>query len=137
VNGGLTIPMSELEVRFSRAGGPGGQNVNRRETRVEVVLDVAGAPSIGPRRRARLLEALGSRLDADGRLRVVASEHRTQAANKEAALQRLADVLREALKPPPPPRRRTKPSRGATERRIASKRARGERKRERSWRPEE
>ena len=137
INSGLFIPASEIELRFSRASGPGGQNVNKRETRVEASFDVAGSALLGPRQRARLLEALGSRLDSDGRLRVVSSEHRTQAANREAAFERLGALLAEGLRPPPPPRRKTKPSRRATERRISEKRQRGQRKRERSWRPED
>src|SRR5215831_5154962 len=70
----VVIPLGELELRFSRSGGPGGQNVNTRSTRVEVVFDVANSPSLGPRQRARLLARLAGRLDADGNLRVVASE---------------------------------------------------------------
>lgn len=124
-------------MRFSRSGGPGGQNVNTRSTRVEVVFDVAGSPSLGPRQRARIMDKLGSRLDTDGKLRVVASEERSQAQNRELALGRLRDLLAEALRPDPPPRRPTRPSKGAVERRLASKRARGQIKRERSSVPED
>ena len=124
-------------MRFSRSGGPGGQNVNTRSTRVEVVFDVAGSPSLGPRQRARIMDKLGGRLDTDGKLRVVASEERSQAQNRELALGRLRDLLAEALRPDPPPRRPTRPSKGAVERRLASKRARGQIKRERSSVPED
>ena len=124
-------------MRFSRSGGPGGQNVNTRSTRVEVVFDVAGSPSLGPRQRARITDKLGGRLDTDGRLRVVASEERSQAQNRELALGRLRDLLAEALRPDPPPRRPTRPSKGAVERRLASKRARSRIKRERSSVPED
>src|ERR1700716_739043 len=79
----VVIPLGELELRFSRSGGPGGQNVNTRSTRVEVVFDVAGSPSLGPRQRARLLSKLAGRLDSDGKLRIVASEERSQAQNRE------------------------------------------------------
>ncbi|HVE90794.1 MAG TPA: alternative ribosome rescue aminoacyl-tRNA hydrolase ArfB [Actinomycetota bacterium] len=137
VNSHLVIPVGELELRFSRSGGPGGQNVNTRSTRVEVVFDVGRSPSLGPRQRARMLERLASKLDSEGRLRVVASEARTQAANREAALGRLGSVLEEALRPDPPPRRPTKPSRSARERRLSDKRARSHIKSERSRRFEE
>jgi len=133
----VVIPSAELEVRFSRSGGPGGQNVNTRDTRVEVVFDAARSPSLGPRQRARVLERLAGRLDSEGRLRVVASEERSQAQNREAALRRLAAVLQEALKPDPPPRRPTKPTAAAKRRRVESKRVRGRRKRERREVPEE
>lgn len=133
----LVLPEAELEVRFSRSGGPGGQNVNTRDTRVEVVFDVAGSPSLGPRRRARVLERLAGRLDGDGRLHVVASDERSQAQNRELAAGRLADLLREALKPDPPPRRPTRPSRAAQERRVETKRVAGRRKRERRTIPDD
>jgi ribosome-associated protein len=133
----VVIPLGELEMRFSRSGGPGGQNVNTRSTRVEVVFDVAGSPSLGPRQRARIMDRLGGRLDTDGKLRVVASEERSQAQNRELAMGRLRDLLAEALRPDPPPRRPTRPSKGAVERRLASKRARSRIKRERSSVPED
>ena len=133
----VVIPFGELDLRFSRSGGPGGQNVNTRSTRVEVVFDVAGSPSLGPRQRARVLSRLGGRLDAEGKLRVVASEERSQAQNRELALGRLRDLLAEALRPDPPARHPTKPSKRAVERRLAEKRARARRKRERGAVPEE
>ncbi len=133
----VSIPLDELDVRFSRSGGPGGQNVNTRSTRVEFVFDVRGSPSLGPRQRARVLNKLASRLDAAGRLRVVASEERSQAQNREVALRRLRELLEQALRPDPPPRRPTKPSPTAVERRLAGKRARGRLKRERSSVPED
>ncbi|HEX9316419.1 MAG TPA: alternative ribosome rescue aminoacyl-tRNA hydrolase ArfB [Actinomycetota bacterium] len=133
----VVIPLGELELRFSRSGGPGGQNVNTRSTRVEAVFDVAGSPSLGPRQRARVMDKLGGRLDTDGKLRVVASEERSQAQNRELALGRLRDLLAEALRPDPPPRRPTRPSKSSVERRLASKRARSRIKRERSSVPED
>lgn len=132
----VTIPLGEIETTFSKSSGPGGQNVNRRETQVEVVFDVVASPSLGPRLRARALDRLASRLDSRGRLHVVASDERTQARNREIALERLRDVLAEALKPPPPKRRKTRPSRGAKERRLTEKRQRSRMKQERAWRPE-
>ena len=125
VNGSVTIPESELEFKFSRSGGPGGQNVNTRDTKVEVVFDVGGSGALEPWQRERAIRNLGGRLDSDGRLHVVASDARTQAANRQAALKRLQAALADALRPDPAPRRPTRPSRAAKERRLSAKRARG------------
>jgi ribosome-associated protein len=130
--GSVVIPPGELQFRFSRSGGPGGQNVNTRDTRVELVFDVGASPALGPRQRARVLERLASRLDSEARLRVVAAEERSQVRNRELALERLRSLLGEALRPDPPARRPTKPSLGAKEARLASKRVRSRRKQERS-----
>lgn len=132
VTSSVTIPESELDLKFSRSGGPGGQNVNTRDTKVEVVFDVAGSPSLGPRQRERAMRNLDGKLDSEGRLHVVSSESRTQAANREAAVARLKTLLADALRPDPAPRRPTRPSKAAQERRLAAKRARGELKRLRS-----
>ena len=137
VNRSCAIPLRELTWKFTASGGPGGQHANTANTRAEVRFDVAGSPSLGPRQRARVLSKLAGRLDTEGNLRVVASEERSQAQNRELALGRLRDLLAEALRPDPPPRRPTKPSKGSVERRLASKRARGRIKRERSSVPED
>lgn len=131
------ITTGELSWRFSRSGGPGGQNVNRRETQVELVFDVASSPSLGPRQRARLLEKLHHRLDAGGRLHVVVSQERSQGQNREIALGRFRRLMADALRPDPPKRRPTRPSRKATERRLDSKRRRSRQKQARAWRPDE
>lgn len=127
----ITIPAEELAVRFSRSGGPGGQNVNKRDTRVEVIFDVTGSPSLPPHLRRRALARLRGKLDAAGRLRIVSSTERSQARNRERAVETLREVLAAALKPPPPPRRATKPSKAAKERRLAGKRRRAMVKRQR------
>lgn len=132
----LVIPGDELMIHFTRSGGPGGQNVNRRETKVEVTFDVAGSASLGPRQRARLERKLAHRLDGDGRLRVVADDERSQARNRALAVDRLRRMLADALQADPPPRRPTRPSRASKERRLASKRKRAERKRQRARPPE-
>jgi ribosome-associated protein len=121
VSSSLVIPMAELTWRFSRSGGPGGQHANTADTRVEVVFDIAGSPSLGPRQRARLLERLGPEV------RVVASDERSQARNRELAAQRLAERLAEALKVVRP-RRATRPTRSSVERRLAGKRRQSDRK---------
>ncbi|PRX47442.1 ribosome-associated protein [Prauserella shujinwangii] len=122
------IPDAELVERFSRSSGPGGQGVNTTSSRVELSFDVARSPSVPEDLRERLLDRLSGRLTR-GVLTITASEHRAQLANREAARERLAAVLRAAAAPPPPRRRPTKPSRGAKERRIAEKKRRGEVKR--------
>jgi len=133
----VVVPEEELAFRFSRSGGPGGQNVNTRDTKVEVIFDVARSPSLGPVQRARVIDNIAGRLDAEGKLHVVASDARTQGQNRELATERLKEILAGALRPPPAPRRPTKPSRAAVNRRIARKRAHGQLKRQRSTTPDE
>jgi ribosome-associated protein len=128
VNRSVVIPERELAWRFSRSSGPGGQWVNTADSRVELSLDVARTSALGPVQRARVLERLSRRL-VDGVLTVRASEHRSQLRNREAALERMAKILADALAPPPPRRRPTKPRRGAVERRLADKKRRSRTKR--------
>jgi ribosome-associated protein len=122
----LSIPYDELEWRFSGAGGPGGQHANTANTRAEVRFDVAGSPSLDPAQRARLLERFGPVV------RVVVSDERSQARNRELALERLADRLAAALRVSTP-RRPTRPSLAARRRRLEDKRRRAARKRDRRW----
>lgn len=131
----LTIPGEELTERFSRSSGPGGQGVNTTDSRVELVWDLA-ASALPADVRHRLRARLGPRLTGD-ELVVVASERRSQLRNREAARERLAGLVARALAPPPPPRRATRPSRGATERRIAAKKRRGATKRTRHPTPDD
>jgi ribosome-associated protein len=128
VSGALVIPAAELRERFSRSSGPGGQGVNTADSRVELSFDVAASPSIPDTIRPRLLQRLDHRL-IDGVVTIAASEFRAQLANRQAARERLAALLRSAAEPPPPARRATRPSRGAKERRLSEKRRRGETKR--------
>lgn len=122
---GIDIPEGELSWQFSRASGPGGQSVNTADSRVELVFDVVGSPSLPEHLRDRAVSRLGHRL-VEGRLRITASEYRSQHRNREAARARLVDVLTEALRPPAPPRRPTKPTRGSKERRLAGKKRRSD-----------
>lgn len=126
----LVIPAGELRERFSRSSGPGGQGVNTTDSRVELSFDLAGSPSLPEDLRVRALERLAARL-VDGVVTITASEHRAQLANREAARERLAELLREALAPPPAPRRPTRPSRAAKQRRLDEKKRRSRRKQER------
>jgi ribosome-associated protein len=130
--GRVHIRPDELKFRFSRSSGPGGQNVNKRDTQVELLFDVAGSPSLGPRQRERVMTKLGRRIDSEGVLHLVSSDERSQSRNREIAVERFCELLADALKPDPPKRRKTKPSKAAIERRIASKRRRGARKRDRA-----
>jgi ribosome-associated protein len=124
VRGSVVIPESELRWRFSRSSGPGGQGVNTTDSRVELSFDVANTTALGPILRTRALERLASRLTG-GVLTVVASEHRSQWRNREAARARLASILRDALAPPAAKRRPTAPSKSSVRRRLDSKRRRG------------
>lgn len=130
VNDRLVIPAAELSWRFSRASGPGGQGVNTTDSRVELSWDLGGSELLPPALRERALDRLGSRL-VQGVLTVVASEHRSQLRNREAAAARLAGIVAGAVAPPPRVRRATRPSRGAVERRISEKKRRGQTKRNR------
>ena len=134
---GLLIPASELRWRFSRSSGPGGQNVNTTDSRVELLFDLATTPSLPPHLRDRALRRLEGRL-LDGAVVITASEHRSQWQNRVAARQRLVELLQQAMAPPPPPRRATRPSRGSVERRLAAKKQRSAIKGQRRQRlPEE
>ena len=135
VRGSLALPERELRWRFSRASGPGGQGVNTTDSRVELTFDLARSPSIPAELRERALARLAGRL-VDGALTVVASEHRSQLRNRDAARNRLAAALRDAMAPDPPKRRPTRPSAGAKRRRLDAKTRRGRVKRLRG-RPEE
>ena len=133
VNTSLAIPRSELTFRATRSGGPSGQHVNTSSTRVEVLWNVKRSASLHADQRARLVDKLASRLDGEGHLRVVSSEHRSQTRNREAAEERLVTLVRRALVVPKA-RRRTRPSRSAIEQRLRTKKRRGETKRDRSRR---
>jgi ribosome-associated protein len=126
----LAIPRSELVYRASRSGGPGGQHVNTSSTRIELLWDFARSRVLDDAARTRLAEKLTARLDAEGNVRVVASDRRSQQQNRVAAEERLAELVRRALTVPKA-RKRTKPSRAAREQRLTEKRHRSERKRDR------
>lgn len=130
VSPALAIPRSELEYRATRAGGAGGQHVNTSSTRVELLWDLRASRVVTEEQRERLLLKLGSRLDADGRVRVVASERRSQQQNRKAADERLSALVRAALAVRRK-RKLTRPGKAAIERRLAEKKHRSERKRDR------
>jgi ribosome-associated protein len=118
------LPARELHWRFSRSSGPGGQGVNTADSRVELSFDLARSPSLPAHLRDRAERRLAGRL-VDGVLTVVASEHRSQLRNREAARERLEQTLRAALAPDPPARRPTRPTTGSKRRRLEAKARRG------------
>jgi ribosome-associated protein len=126
----LTIPLSELRFRFARSSGPGGQHVNRSATRVELLFDVAGSPSLTEAQRERALKALASYIDSDGVLHLVSQTFRSQLRNREEVVERFRTLMHKAMRVPKR-RRPTRPSRAAQERRLANKRRRSEVKRQR------
>jgi ribosome-associated protein len=131
---GLALPVTELRYRASRSGGPGGQHVNTSSTRVEVVWDVARSPSLSADQRDRLRARLGPRLDAAGRLRLVASASRSQLQNRREVTERLRRLVARALDVPRP-RTPTRPGPAADTARLEAKRRRSALKRERRLRP--
>jgi ribosome-associated protein len=128
---GHTVPDAELVWRFSRSSGPGGQNVNTTDTRVQLSFDLVASDAFPDDLKQRMLARLGHRV-----LTVTASEHRSQLRNRHAAEDRLGALLEEAMRPPAAGRVPTKPSRGSRQRRLLQKRRRGETKRLRG-RPED
>ena len=119
----ISIDEREIEESFVRASGPGGQNVNKLSSAVQLRFDVRGSPSLPGAVRERLARLAGARLTRDGVLVITAQRHRTQARNREDALERLVDLIRRAAVPPRP-RRPTKPTKASRERRIESKKRR-------------
>jgi ribosome-associated protein len=121
----LAIPVTELRFRYSRSSGPGGQNVQRTETRVELLFDVAHSPSLTDDQRRRILQRLAGYIDSDGELRIVSSATRSQLENRADAITRFQMLLAAALR-----RRKhrvpTRPSAAARERRLTEKKGRAE-----------
>jgi ribosome-associated protein len=124
IGDGAEIPLDEIEVRASRSSGPGGQHANVTASRIEAVFDAVSSPSLSESQRARLREKLGDRVTA------VAQDARSQARNRELALERLRSKLSEGIRRPKR-RRPTRPSRAAKQRRLDQKRAISQRKAQR------
>jgi ribosome-associated protein len=134
----LSIPGAEVTFRTSRSAGPGGQNVNKVETRVTLLFDLEGSESLSEEQKERVAAALRTRIGKDGLVRVSSQRHRTQRANKDAATERFAELLADALSVPKERRPPRGPSRSAQRRRLQAKRQRSAKKRLRSRpRPDE
>ena len=130
INEQVAIPLSELSFRFARGGGPGGQHVQRTETKVELLFDLTNSPSLGDEQRALALSRLASRLDSDGVLHLTSQAGRSQAENRADVTERFRRLLAAALKP----RKRRKPTRpgaAARQRRLDAKRRRAQTKQRR------
>jgi ribosome-associated protein len=125
----VSIPRSEVELRFSRSSGPGGQHAQKSDTRVEAVFDVEASATLSDAQKRRVVSRVGPVV------RAIAQDERSQWRNRELALERLAETLREALRVQRP-RRATKPSKAAVERRLEQKRRRGATKRMRKPPPD-
>ncbi|WP_085478053.1 alternative ribosome rescue aminoacyl-tRNA hydrolase ArfB [Rathayibacter oskolensis] len=130
VGSGLVVPASELQWKFSRSSGPGGQHVNTSDSRVQLSWNAAESPTLSDEQRTRVLERLAQRL-VSGTITVTVSEQRSQLRNREIALAVLGDLVRDALAPPAAPRRVTRPTRGSARRHLAAKQQRSATKRQR------
>ena len=124
----LLIPEDELTWTFTPSPGPGGQHANKTSTRAELAWDVNSSRVLDPEQRDRVTRALGRRIDSRGVLRVASSEHRSQLRNRDEARRRMAELVREALRPVRT-RRPTRPTAAARERRLRTKRRRSDVKR--------
>ncbi|MEP7086249.1 MAG: alternative ribosome rescue aminoacyl-tRNA hydrolase ArfB [Gemmatimonadota bacterium] len=127
----VSIPRDELSLRASRSGGAGGQHVNTSSTRIELLWNIATTRALPDAVRDGVLNRLGKRTNADGYIRIVSSEHRSQLRNREAAEERLVKLVRSALTVPRA-RRKTSPTRASKVARLESKKRRSEIKKRRS-----
>ncbi|MBN1627135.1 MAG: aminoacyl-tRNA hydrolase [Deltaproteobacteria bacterium] len=126
INYRISIDEREIREDFIRSSGPGGQNVNKVATAVQLRFDVGNSPSLPDDVRARLITLAGRRITKEGELVIKAARFRTQEHNRRDATERLVDLIRKAAAPPPKPRRETRPSKASKERRMDRKHRQGE-----------
>ena len=136
INSELRLPQSEVQYRTARSSGPGGQHVNKTETQVELLFDVAHSPSLSEAQRRRILSQIKNLIDQDGMLHLTAQSERSQLRNREIVTARFQDVLAGALRVPKK-RRPTKPTAASKTRRIEGKKRRGQIKQLRRSTPDE
>ena len=134
INDSLSIPEPELWYTTSRSGGPGGQHVNKVSSRVTLWFDVTNSPSLSDTQKQLILARLATRINRDGVLRVVSQQHRSQSANREAAVERFTSLLQTALVRTPP-RHKTRVPAAVKRRRLEDKKQRSQTKQQRSQRP--
>jgi ribosome-associated protein len=130
INDQVRIPLSELDFRFSRSSGPGGQHVQKTSTRVELLFDVARSPSLDDKQRARILSRLANHVDSEGVLHLAAQSERSQWRNRQEAVVRFQDLLRRALARRRQ-RRATSPTAASREKRLEQKKRRSQVKKQR------
>lgn len=128
INSGLSIPLAELSFRYSKSSGPGGQHAQKSSSRVELLFDVLGSPSLSDSQRARILERLAGYIDTDGVLHLASQSERSQLRNKREVIARLQQALRQALRRRKR-RKATRPTAKSIERRLKDKKQHGEIKR--------